>query len=218
MGVSSKIGTMSGTSWVHYGDLITSAMGIQVTGVSIICSAICSGADRRKHQGSASLAFVRGIHQWLVNSPHKGPVTRKLFPFDDVITNVELWHWVGGVVEWWIDLLHKSRNGPVPYPTMHHFETEMCTCVHISVTKWCIVGNCGICEMGLLGWTFIPETFAVTENRDDANFHWRHLSLSLWRPVALPVTRKSASWRLSVFGAVIMITVLKTVAVAAYNT
>ena len=23
---------------------------------------------------------------------------------------------------------------------MHHFVTEMCTCVHISVTKWCIVG------------------------------------------------------------------------------
>ena len=29
--------------------------------------------------------FVRGIHRWLVNSPHKGPVTRKLFTFDDVI-------------------------------------------------------------------------------------------------------------------------------------
>ena len=29
--------------------------------------------------------FVRGIHRWPVNSPHKGPVTRKLFPFDDVI-------------------------------------------------------------------------------------------------------------------------------------
>ena len=26
-----------------------------------------------------------GIHRWLVNSPHKGPVTRKMFPFDDVI-------------------------------------------------------------------------------------------------------------------------------------
>ena len=44
-----------------------------------------SGADQRKHQSSASLAFVRGIHRWPVNSPHKGPVTRKMFPFDDVI-------------------------------------------------------------------------------------------------------------------------------------
>ena len=39
----------------------------------------------RKHQRSASLAFVRGFHQWPVNSPYKGPVTQKMFPFDDVI-------------------------------------------------------------------------------------------------------------------------------------
>ena len=41
--------------------------------------------DQRKHQRSASLAFVRGIHRGPVNSPHKWPVTRKMFPFDDVI-------------------------------------------------------------------------------------------------------------------------------------
>ena len=29
--------------------------------------------------------FVRGIHRWSVNSPHKGPVTPKMFPFDDII-------------------------------------------------------------------------------------------------------------------------------------
>ena len=44
-----------------------------------------SGADQRKHQSSASLAFVLGIHRGPVNSPHKWPVTRKMFPFDDVI-------------------------------------------------------------------------------------------------------------------------------------
>ena len=35
--------------------------------------------DERKHQSSAPPAFVRGIHRWPVNSPHKGPVTRKMF-------------------------------------------------------------------------------------------------------------------------------------------
>ena len=45
----------------------------------------CLNADQRKHQSSASLASVRGIHRRPVNSPHKGPVTRKMFPFDDVI-------------------------------------------------------------------------------------------------------------------------------------
>ena len=48
-------------------------------------STVYSGADQRKLQSSASLAFVRGIHRWPVNSPHKRPVTRKMFPFDDVI-------------------------------------------------------------------------------------------------------------------------------------
>ena len=43
------------------------------------------GADQRKHQSSTSLAFVRGIHRQPVNSPHKWPVTRKMFPLDDVI-------------------------------------------------------------------------------------------------------------------------------------
>ena len=50
------------------------------------------GADQRKHQSSASPAFVRGIHRWSVNSPHKRPVTRKMFPFDDVIMEIVFWY------------------------------------------------------------------------------------------------------------------------------
>ena len=52
---------------------------------SWLFTTVYSDADQRKHQSSASLAFVRGIHRWPVNSPHKWPVTRKMFPFDDVI-------------------------------------------------------------------------------------------------------------------------------------
>ena len=48
-------------------------------------SNVCSSADQRKHKSPASLAFVRGIHRSPVNSPHKGQVTRKMFPFGDVI-------------------------------------------------------------------------------------------------------------------------------------
>ena len=61
-----------------------SAMASQITGVSIVYSTFCSGTDQRKHQSSASLAFMKGIHRWPVYSPHKGPVTRKMFPFDNV--------------------------------------------------------------------------------------------------------------------------------------
>ena len=61
------------------------AMASQITSLTIVHSTVYSGADQRKHQSSASMAFVRGIHRWPVNSPHKWSVTRKMFPFDDVI-------------------------------------------------------------------------------------------------------------------------------------
>ena len=70
---------------LHYTDVIMGAMVSQITSLTIVYSTVYSGADQRKHQSTASLAFVRGIHRWPVNSPHKSPVTRKLFPFDDVI-------------------------------------------------------------------------------------------------------------------------------------
>ena len=70
---------------IHYSDVTMRATASLITGVSIVYSTVYSGADQRKHQSSASLAFVRGIHRWPVNSPHKGPVTRKMFPLDDVI-------------------------------------------------------------------------------------------------------------------------------------
>ena len=53
----------------------------QITSLTIVYSAVYSGADPRKHQSSVSLAFVRGIHPRPVISPHKWPVTRKMFPF-----------------------------------------------------------------------------------------------------------------------------------------
>ena len=70
----------------------------QITSLTIIYSTVYSGADQIKHQSSASLAFVRGIHRWPVNSPHKGPVTRKMFPFDDVIM-------------WYTWLIHSCSSG-----------------------------------------------------------------------------------------------------------
>ena len=74
----------------HYDDVIMRAMASQITSLTIVYSTVYSGADEIKHQSSASLAFVRGIHQWPVNSPHKGPVTRQMFPFGDVIMNMTL--------------------------------------------------------------------------------------------------------------------------------
>ena len=69
----------------HYNDVILGAIASQITSLTIVYSNVNSDADQRKHPSSASLAFVRGIHRGSVNSPHKWPVTRKMFPFDDVI-------------------------------------------------------------------------------------------------------------------------------------
>ena len=63
----------------HYNVVIMSAMASQIISLTIVYSTVYSGADYRKHKSSASLAFVRGIHRWPMNSPHKGPVTRKMF-------------------------------------------------------------------------------------------------------------------------------------------
>ena len=76
---------MLGKVLEHYNDVIMGAMASQITSLTIVYPTVYSGADQRKHQSSASLAFVRGIHRWPVNSPHKCPATRKMFPFDDVI-------------------------------------------------------------------------------------------------------------------------------------
>ena len=57
----------------HYDDVIMSAMASQITSLTIVYSIVYSGADQWKHQSSASLAFV----------PHKWPVRRKMFPFDE---------------------------------------------------------------------------------------------------------------------------------------
>ena len=69
----------------HYCDVIMGAITSQITSRTIVYSTFYSDADQGKHQSSASLAFVRRIHRWPVISPHKGPVTRKMLPFDDVI-------------------------------------------------------------------------------------------------------------------------------------
>ena len=66
------------------------AMASQSTSLTIAYSIVCLGADQSKHQSPASIAFVCGIHRGPVNTPHKGPVTQKMFPFDDVIMSKKL--------------------------------------------------------------------------------------------------------------------------------
>ena len=81
------MGKFNNVIWMelHYNDVIMGAKESQITSLTIVYSTVYSDADQRKHQSSASLAFVQGIHRGPVNSPHKWLVTRKMFPFDYVI-------------------------------------------------------------------------------------------------------------------------------------
>ena len=116
-----------------------STVATQITSLTIVYSTVWSDADQRKHRSSALLAFVRGIHRLLVNSPHKWPVTRIMFSLDDVIMisiNKCSWKYdvhnysytshrpTGLVSTWWRHQMEPfsallaicARNSPVNYP------------------------------------------------------------------------------------------------------
>ena len=57
---------------IRYSDVTISVTTSQITSLTIVYSAVYSGADQRKYQSSASLAIVRGIYRWLVNPHTKG--------------------------------------------------------------------------------------------------------------------------------------------------
>ena len=107
----------------HYSDVIMSKISSQITSLTTVYSTVHSGTDKRKHQSSASLAFVRRIRRWPVNSPHKGQLTRKMFPFDDVIMSIAIrirwqsflavFHILIILMKWWLQhfaLKHNTRT------------------------------------------------------------------------------------------------------------
>ena len=120
----------------HYRDVIMSAIAFQITGVSIVCSTVCSRADQRKHQSSASLAFVREIQRWPVDSPRKGTVMKKMF---HLMTSAWRWNtcvktYVSiGFIKSWKELIQKNSfyfDPPIIYQCIdqyiHHFLCFKC--------------------------------------------------------------------------------------------
>ena len=104
----------------HYNDIIKGAIASQMTSLKIVYSTVYSDADQRNYQSSASLAFVRGIHRRPVNSPHKWPVTPKVFPFDDVIMDelnyIQLYEEILGVFsDCTLNITAWERSIPVLY-------------------------------------------------------------------------------------------------------
>ena len=85
---------------IHYNDVIMGTIASQITSLTIVYSTVYSGTNQRKHQSSALLAFVWGVHREPVNFPRNGPVTRKMVPFDNFImwNIVDLCHSLCNVV------------------------------------------------------------------------------------------------------------------------
>ena len=102
---------------VYYCDVIMGALASQITSLKIIYSTVYSGADQRKHQSSASLAFVWGIHRGPVNSPHKRPVTRKIVSF------------------WWRHHARVITSSWLSDPTTQMGTLLLCYCRH-TVRPW----------------------------------------------------------------------------------
>ena len=130
-----------------------SAIASQITGVSIACSTIYSSATQRKHQSSASLAFVGGIHRRPEDSPHKGPVTRKLFPFDEVImVTVD----ISCVPEDFIALRFTILLHSTPYHL--HSQRDISSSQNWSLVLWCKWQSSGGPSTGVLQTTCHPCT------------------------------------------------------------
>ena len=117
----------------HYDDVIMTMLASQITSLTVVYSIVYSGVNQRKHQSSASLAFVWEIHRGPVNFPHKWPVTRKMFPFDDVI----MWKFTDDR-----DLNDKENIGPGKGMTRHNLNKFVsrclspygCFCISVNIT------------------------------------------------------------------------------------
>ena len=149
----------------HKCDVIMGGMASQITSLTIVYWTIHSGADQGKHQSSESLAFVREIQRWPVNSPHKGPVTRKVFPFDDVSMAAHgllpSWHRnIPHIYVYWCQLIssefHTRRWNPIIEPFSFLYQTvrkhdrfNNGTAVyeyHLSSVTWAPWHNAMICS------------------------------------------------------------------------
>ena len=121
----------------HYNDVIMSAMASQITSITMVYSTVYSGADQRKHQSPASLAFV-GIHRWPVNSPHKGPVTRKVVPF---VTSS--YQWCGALIFSlllaWTNFLTNNRAAGELRRDGRHVTSLKLKCILVVLFPGCLV-------------------------------------------------------------------------------
>ena len=150
-------------------------MASQIPRLAIVYSTVNSCADQRKHQSIASLAF-RGIHRWPMNSPHKGPVTRKIFPLDDVIMPVFF--------------NDDAKSGQVMMTSCRRDISPLLTYLWVYIHMWSIIilPNFHQCEaliiFSLLAWI----NFQINDGLSRLALTWRRSSVLwiIWRFFIIP--------------------------------
>ena len=122
-------------------------MASQINSFVIVYSAVYSGADQRKHQSSASLAFVWGIHRWPVISTHKWLVTWKMLPIDGVI--------LSPLCHCWLKTMTHAVH-PTKYPPLTHWRYCSHALSHQYVRGSCFVMGC--CDLALNDFTMMTSS------------------------------------------------------------
>ena len=120
-------------SSIHYDDVIMTMLASQITSLTVVYSIVYTGVNQRKHQSSAWLAFVREIHRGPVNFPHKWPVTRKMFPFDDVI----MWSSVSGTT-WFLAIWTSTIKYALLFDNLKHESSCCIYCGTLVISAWCV--------------------------------------------------------------------------------
>ena len=179
----------------HYGDVIMDAIASQITSLTIVYSTVYSDADQRKHQSSASLAFVQGIHRGRLNSPHKWTVTPKTFLFDDVIMIMGIAQGIirkSLVLSLWFDvdrvwfflpsfLLHGSQKYRLPLDVVRL--SPLCL---VYVLNWCeeavIIPT--VSPLVALGVVIMPTYGTIRDGKSGimtiSGFQWFHIVLRIF--------------------------------------
>ena len=122
-------------------------------------------ADQRKHPSSVSLAFVRGIHQWPMNSPHRGPITRKMFQFDNIIMRKVVSMYSFSVTCWLFVYIYGAVAFPVlltinleyPYRLSKHSVSMISFSEHLKLTKIILQSR------NLVEWAILKETVNISD-------------------------------------------------------
>ena len=186
-------------------------MPSQITSLTIVYSTVYSDADQIKHQSSASLAFVWEIHRGPVNFPHKRPVTRKMFPFDDVImhavdsecnTRCGNRDWSGSTCSWApppppppppksLQWRHNGRNGVSNHRCLHCllnclFRRRSMKASKLRVTVLCAAN-----------WPVTGEIPAQrANNAENVSIWWRH---HVMNDLLKKVRRRLCTWENTIY-------------------